>query len=295
VTILEIFIVIIEKRHDIYLLIFESSIKFEKTNEENIIILFDEQGTPTFLNRERDIFLGVAVLYKNENENIIFEHSKNEFGLDKAKPLKNDKIKIQRAQSISDILIRLNTKIIVASLNLCNTELQQVVKLYEEFGNTLRKFHRKIRGRPLSHILHQEIFDYAIYNIVNNHIDSHFSPININFSVFLDNWSIPSNDISIILEKSSEIIEQKINEINKQFFPNISVSFDNYKLLKIDCPRKRFIDVIASLISRKYLSKDDTRFFQNAQLDSMISENDITNSTIQYIRMYMDELSGKPE
>ena len=263
---------------------------FEKVKQKNVIVLFDEQGTPTFMDSERDIFLGIGVLYELENEDLIVESCKNEFGLVKTKPLKNNKIKIQRAHKISEILIDLNLDIVVASLNLCNTELQRVVTFYEEFGNTLRKFNRNIRERPLAQILHQEIFDYVVEHIINNYIDKHLSH-NIRFSVFLDNWSIPANDISILLEKLSKINEQKVNGINKKFSLNTSVTFDNYKLLDIDSSRKRFIDVIASIISRKYLAKDDLKFFHNSQLDMIISENDITNSTIQDLEMYMDKLS----
>jgi|GEM_PF-1017303 len=264
---------------------------FEKTKEENVIILFDEQGTPTFRNRETDIFLGIAVLYKIENESSIFNICKNELGLVNSKPLKNYKISAQRAQKISEILIQLNLDILFASMNLCNTELQQVVTLYEEFGNTLRKYHRNVGERHLNHILHKEIFDFVIYNIVNNYIDKHPYPYQIKFSVYLDNWSFPVNDISIELEESSKKFEQKINEINEQYFPQALVRFDNYKLLDVDSPRKRFIDVIASIISRKFLEKNNPKYFNNVQLDAKITKTDITSSTIEDIKMYMDKLS----
>ena len=262
---------------------------FEKTKEENVVILFDEQGTPTFRNRETDIFLGVAVAYKIENEEKIFQNCKNDFGLANSKPLKNNKISSHRAIKISNLLLQLNINILVACINLSNPELQQVVTIYERFGNTLRKIHRNLRERPLAQILHKEIFDFVIYNIVNKYIEQH--PYYTRFSVHLDNWPFPVNDISIELEESSRIIEQKINEINGQYFPEAHVKFDDYELLEADSLQKRFIDVIASTISRKYLINNHKNFFNNTDLNGIIDETDITESTIEDIKLYLNKLS----
>ena len=76
-----------------------------------------------------------------------------------------------------------------------------------------------------------------------------------------------------------------------KFYPEAKVKFNKFQLLNVDSQRKRFIDVITSVISRKYLAKDDQRFYHNTQLDRIISENDITNSTIEDLNMYMDELN----
>jgi len=257
--------------------------------EENIIILFDEQGTPTFIDMETNIFLGVAVAYNINIEDKIFIDCSNDFNLSNKKMLKNNRISSKRALRISNVLSKLNLDIVVGSIDLQNPELQSVVSAYEKFGNTLRRVHRNIRGRPIAQILHKELFDFVFYKIVNNQIDKH--PFSTRFSVYLDDWAFPVNDILIELETSSSSFEKKINEVNMQDFPEAQVKLDNFKLLNVDSQRKRFIDVIASVISRKYLAKDNAKYFTNKELNQKIDETDITRATIEDINFYMENIS----
>lgn len=68
-------------------------------------------------------------------------------------------------------------------------------------------------------------------------------------------------------------------------------------MLEEDSKRKRFIDVVASVISRGYLSKSDSRFndkvlktiFRNDNY--VLSETDITNTTVETLNLIMDKIS----
>lgn len=77
-----------------------------KNDIENIIVLFDEHGTPTFDKRETDIFLGVAVAYNINSEQKIFEKCNALFGLSNKNPLKNDRIGPDSANTCADQVFR---------------------------------------------------------------------------------------------------------------------------------------------------------------------------------------------
>lgn len=258
-----------------------------RSDFQNIIVLFDEHGTPTFDKKESDVFPGVAVAYNKNYEQILFEKCNDLFGLSNKNPLKNNDIKPSRALKIAKLLPELNIHIEVATINLCNTEFQGIVTLYENYGNLLREIHRGVRERPKSQIIHEEIESYAIFYIMTKYIEK--NPSSSIFSVYLDSWSLPINDISISLDLASNSIENKLNEINKVFFPNVKICCDKFTLLVEDSSRKRFIDVVTSVISRKYKPKDHPKYLDNSYFDSYINETDITNDSIQFLKDCMDK------
>ena len=110
----------------------------ELYSEKQIVILFDEQGTPTFRpDRETNSFIGVTATYELSDEEDIYKSCNELFGLSNTEPLKNRHITKTRAEDISNLLIRLPIRITISSVDLSNSDLQKVVTLYEEFGNLM--------------------------------------------------------------------------------------------------------------------------------------------------------------
>ncbi|MCH7519535.1 MAG: hypothetical protein IH964_10995, partial [Candidatus Dadabacteria bacterium] len=72
-------------------------------NQSEIIVLFDEFGTPSFKDiNTNNYFMGVSALYELDKEEDILNALDQSMGLSKSKPLKNDKIGKQRAITISN-------------------------------------------------------------------------------------------------------------------------------------------------------------------------------------------------
>jgi len=153
--------------------------------KREIILLFDEQGTPTLRpDRETDWFLGVAVTYDLANEKEIFSTCSKLFGLSNVRPLKNNRISNLRAERISTLVTELPIQTIISSVNLSNDEFQRVVTLYEELENMLRKKHRQIRERPIAQILHSQVLDECLFKSIMNYMERHLT--SSAFSVHVD-------------------------------------------------------------------------------------------------------------
>ena len=52
--------------------------------------------------------------------------------------------------------------------------------------------------------------------------------------------------------------------MNKNFFPNVEIHCNKIELLDKDSNRKRFIDVVASVIGRNYLDTVDPKYLSDA-------------------------------
>ena len=260
----------------------------------NIVLLFDEQGTPTFRpDRETVSFLGIGVVYGLANEEHLFRECDQWFGLSNSRPLKNNKIRNSRAERISKLIANLPIQVTITSIDLSSEELQQVVGVYEELGNIMRAKHRKVRERPTPQILHSDILDYTLFESITRYIKN--STTNSSISVYIDDWSIPANDLEIALEMRSQSLEEKINDLFGEFVDNLAITVSPIVLLNQDSSRKRFVDVISSVVSRSFLKEDNPRFsnipLQNI-LDAENSHNeshDITDNTIRLMRKSMDE------
>lgn len=86
----------------------------ENDIERQIIVLFDEHGTPTFgPKRETDWYLGVAVTYDLTDEKEILKTGSTLFGLFNRRPLKNWRISTGRAERTSDLVIELPIQTVV--------------------------------------------------------------------------------------------------------------------------------------------------------------------------------------
>src|SRR6266568_5692376 len=108
-------------------------------NFEKTIILFDEYGTPTFKeDRENEFFLGVSLSYKLSDEERILDKVGNLIGLQKVKPLKNNKISTKKAVQIAETLKQLPLFVAVVAINLSDENLIKTVSEYHDVGNTIR-------------------------------------------------------------------------------------------------------------------------------------------------------------
>ena len=262
-----------------------------------VVILFDEQGTPTFReDRETNFFLGVSVMYDLSAEDFIFDQSRILFGLSNTGALRNRKISNSRAVEISQLLPELPIQIVISILDLSDIEFQRVVNLYRDFGDIMRERYRNVRGRPIAQILHPQVLDDCIFNSICDY--SERNQINSSFLVFIDDWSIPVNDIEIYLEDRSRSFQEKINSLHSEFNYGFEINVAEILLLNQDSYRKRFIGVIASVVSRAFLNNDNVRYSEvplNNILSSEINQkNDITNKVKQLLIDVMDDSSRNP-
>jgi len=262
-----------------------------------MIILFDEQGTPTFnINRETDFFLGVAVTYKLSDEKDIIESCKRVFGLQNKKPLKNNLISNNRINEISNILPYLPIQIIITSITLSDTEFQKVVELYKDYSNIMREKFRNVRERGLNHILRTFIVEDCIFYSIDNYCEK--SQEDLLFSIFIDDWSIPKSDVDIYTNFYSHSLETRINNLFNEFNFNFQISVPPINYLKNDTDRKRIIDVITSFVSRSFLDKNDNKYtsLPKENILNINSNNyfDITDKTKKFITMFMDATLRNP-
>lgn len=209
--------------------------------------------------------------------------------------MKNDKISNSRAIQISEQLSQINLLTNFFYLDLSDKKLWATVKLYEDFSNILREKHRGVKKRNVAQILYGEVQCHTLFSIISKYIE--INQISTHFSIFIDNWEFPNCDINLALHMTSESLTVKNNEINQDFFPGVSVFCDSLRLLDKDSKRKRFIDVVASVISRNLLDKNSPKY-----LDSIINtifsknnynilEHDITKITIDTLTEIMDNIS----
>ena len=259
----------------------------------NVILLFDEQGTPTFrADRETDSFLGVGITYKAADENDVFVKCEQLFGLSNSRSLKNKDISDSRALKISEIIAALPVQIVVKSLDLSNSDFKQVTELYAEIGDFIRQKHRQARKRPISQILHSRILDYALFDSITRFVE--LTRRDSAFDLFIDDWAIPQCDREIVIEDTSESLQEKINSLFDQFSFEANISVSPMSLLSGDSKRKRFVDVIASSISRSFLDRNNPRFSE-IPLNNILGTNsnvyqNITKEIIKFMRELLNDV-----
>lgn len=103
--------------------------------------------------------------------------------------------------------------------------------------------------------------------------------------------------MNIALNLAGHSLEQKNNDINQKFLPGAFTICDNIKLLERDSDRKRFIDVVASILSRNFLNKSHPKYcddifnivFQNKDFNS--SATNVTATTVDTLKLIMDDVS----
>jgi hypothetical protein len=263
---------------------------------KNMVVLFDESGTPAIKNDQRtDWFLGVGVAYDQSDEDVIFSKGKADFGLANGKPLKNDRITNSRAVRIAKLLADLPVSIYVSSVNTANPTLREIIADYERFGEEARQTFRQARKRPIPQIIHSHVLDHCLFNLITGYFEAGGG--DAAFAVFVDDWSIPENDIDISLRHRTTSLYEKILSLCEDFAEGRLVSIEPLELLSRDSSRKRFVDVVASTFSRAYLKTNNQKYSREAadflQECGMACCSDATQYLIDIMQAVMERTPGK--
>lgn len=206
--------------------------------------------------------------------------------------MKNSELSSSRIERIGNHLLELPISLTVISVDLSNSKLAEIVGLYQEYGDLLRERHRGVRGRPINQIIYQQVINHAIFWSTQKEIEC--NPGNTNFSVFLDNWAFSRADVNIALGLTRESMQLRTNEILAEYFEGVYVTFDEITLLEVDSRDKRFIDVVASAVSRSYLPSTSERFSDrmydiiHCDIHPKLYVEDITQTTIEFLNTVMD-------
>jgi hypothetical protein len=260
--------------------------------EEKLIVLFDEFGTPTFnKSNNKGIFLGVTALYKFEHEDKIFDDADKVMGLSKSKPLKNDKISSQKALDMTQQVGKHDLTILSKYISLKNNDLKEIIETYSKFGNLSRKIFRGIeKERKPAHILHTQISEYCLFDIISSHIVDHEVDSYI-FEIYIDNWSYPTPDEHIVLKYAPENLEKQLRELINDYGRGSKIIIKPKEFLKgSSSKRKRFIDALTTIISRAFLDENDPKFEAGplkelkSQLGNKFKINDYTFELTGFIR-----------
>ena len=226
---------------------------------KNMVVLFDESGTPTIKDDPRtDWFLGVGVAYEQPAEEMIFARCKDACGLANSRPLKNDRIENARALCIAKLLADLPVSIFVSRVNTADLKYREIIVEYEDFGNKARQEFRQVRERSIAQIIHSNILSHCLFHLITGYFEQGGG--DAAFAVFIDNWSIPKNDIDIYLKDRATSLNQYISSLCVDYHESKPASISHLELLKEDSNRKRFVDVVASIFSRAYLKRDNQRY-----------------------------------
>lgn len=264
-----------------------------QVKNQEIIILFDEHGTPTFrTDRESEYFIGLGVAYNIKDEDQIFEECKVLFGLTNKQPLKNSKIRISRANKIAELIGKLPIQYLCMTINLSDEEFQTTINTYEKFGDLIREIHREVGGRPISQILHSRLLGSCLSELLINYVENENT--DCTFKIYIDNWEIMRDDIYIELEFQCISLKKMLNSL----FPEKSFSVMSIKLLDKDGFKKRFIDIITSIFSRFFLDIGNPKYSELLVSNIKSLERcNILNINLEMKRMLrktMDEGSRVP-
>lgn len=261
-------------------------------NYSEVILLFDELGTPTFgENREVDSFLGIGVTYETYLEEKMFEECAQVMGLRNKRALKNSDISPSRALKIAHTISKFPISIFATEIDLSNNELYKTALEYEKFGNIARQRYRSARHRPCSQILHAKVLDHCLFESIFYFIELFRRPYK--FFPFIDNWSISESDLDIALKTRSQFIEQRVNEIYAEVEPNLRIRVLPIELLIEDSSRKRFIDVVTTVTGRAFLRKSNVRYSTEPityLINSLVNRfrlDDITHDEIKLMHHVM--------
>jgi len=259
---------------------------------EIMITLFNEYGTPTLNHdRENEIFVGVAVSYKKSDEEIIFKKVENVIGFNKTKPLKNAQISTRRAIEIAESIISLPLYLSVITIDLNSREFVETITTYHQRSNEIGTSERNIKNRPIAQIIHSKVLSNCLFEAIT--LCHENSSEMYEFEIFIDNWSIPKKDISTYLQYRSESLCRNI----KRLFPN--VNFNPIELLNRDNRKKRFIDVVTSIISRNFDSISSNKY-SDAPFNLLFSSEsirarkvDITEKETDLMNKMLNEFNNK--
>lgn len=263
---------------------------------KNMVVLFDESGTPSVsFDQRTDWFIGVGVTYEQSDEDVIFSKGKADFGLANSKPLKNDRITNSRALNIAKLLADLPVSIYVSTVNTANPTFREIIVDYESFGEKARWKFRRARKRPIAQIIHPQIRDHCLGNLIMDYFNA--GGDDAAFAVFIDDWSIPEPDIDISLRDSAKSLYEKISCLCEDFDQGRLVSIAPFELLNADNNRKRFVDLVASTFSRAYLKTNNQKYSREAadilQKSGRAHCSDATQHLIKIMQAVMTRAPGK--
>jgi len=263
---------------------------------KNMIVLFDESGTPAISNDQRtDWFLGVGVAYEQWDEEVIFSKCEADFGLANSKPLKNYRITNSRAVNIAKLLVGLPVSIYVSSVNTTNPTFRKIIVDYECFGESARRKFRQAGKRRIAQIIHSHVLDHCLFNVITGYFEAGGG--DATFAVLIDDWSIPENDIDISLRQRAASLQEKIRPRCAKFAEGRPIAIAPLELLKRDSTRKRFVDVVASTFSRAYLRTDNQK--HSCEAVDILRErrrakcSDATQHSIDIMQAVMKRAPGK--
>jgi hypothetical protein len=258
-----------------------------------LTMLFDESGTPTLKNdRESDFFLGVTLTYPTELENDLFLVDPGLFNLESKTPKKNSKIKLSKIESIGEYILNQSILWCICYLDLSSEEFQEVAATYHDYYNCIRSTIRTVRDRPVAQILYNQLISDSVFYSIQHSFES--SPTDLDFNIFLDNWSHPVDDEKIVLELTPQSMTKRSNEILEKFNIHHEIRINNFTPLSDDSAKKRIIDIATSAASRAFLSSDDEKY--SAVINEIITNGnrksvhlrDITSTTIDFFREFIN-------
>lgn len=181
-------------------------------------------------------------------------------------------------------------------MDLGSDEFQQVLTVYEQLANELRKKHRQVKGSKIAQRLYSQILVETVFTSIIDYTERHLA--NSAISVCVDHWSFPRDDIEIHLNNWPKLIQRDVNSFYEKQGPDLNVRTARISLMKQDSSRKRFVDVITSVVSRSFLRQGSVRFSQ-IPLQTLLKNDvnrhkDITRASIDFIRRLMDDMSRNP-
>ena len=260
-------------------------------NQSEIIVLFDEFGTPSFKDiNTNNYFMGVSALYELDKEEDILNALDQSMGLSKSKPLKNDKIGKQRAITISNAAGKQDLHVTVGYLDLSDSELRQSIDTYLKFCDKSREKYRGImKKRKETHFFHSQLSNHCLFDVIINYLINNSGKYH--FNIFIDDWIYPESDRDIALEYTPKKLQQRLRDyLIKNLNQDARILIDTIQTLKTDSSkRKRFIDALTSICSRTFIDKKNLKYDPQAldilknKLKNKIKVENLTKETIQLV------------
>ena len=231
---------------------------------KDVTVLFDESGTPLIFGKYRfDWFLGCGVRYEQSAETEIFARCNETVGLSKNKPLKNNRISIDRVIRVARVLMDLPLSINVSGIDTTDPEYRRIVKNYRHFAKKARATQRPVvHDRSTGPIIHAHVLDHCLFHSISGCFEARGRDTHV--SVFIDNWSVPGNDVDVYFEERAGTLNLSISSLCSRHHLGRPLSIRRIEMLKDDTNRKRFVDVVTSVFSRAFLRTDNPRHTREA-------------------------------
>jgi len=263
------------------------------TEKKQIIVLFNEFGTPTFnFQHNLDIFLGVSVLFELDTESQIYDLCDEEMGLSIKNALKNNRIGVSRAKQISKVIATQDLSISTRYLKLSNDEFKTIVLEYKKYGDLVRnKYREDVGDRSVSQILYDSVFNTSLFDVIANYLESKDKNHNCNFEIYIDDWSFPVDDKDKYINDLTKSLKNKMQEyIQEGINEDADISISKINILKGDLSKRaRFVDVLTSIISRAFLDSNNKKYDLAPlnELNTRLQNNlEIEDLTIEMINFY---------